>query len=115
MGGLMTIYALAAYGKYFSRGAALSPSLWIGGGEQLPAFLQKASFKRDTVLYMDYGSCEFSNHFGNSRLFAEACALLISKKVLLTCRVVPGGVHSEQSWERQIPFFINTLFYEVKR
>ena len=29
MGGLMTLYALSKYGKYFSRGAALSPSLWV--------------------------------------------------------------------------------------
>ena len=54
MGGLMTMYALAVYGKYFSRGAALSPSLWIGGGT--PAFLQKARFGRPAQLYMDYGS-----------------------------------------------------------
>ncbi len=32
MGGLMTVYALSAYNKYFSRGAALSPSLWACGG-----------------------------------------------------------------------------------
>lgn len=115
MGGLMTLYALAAYGKYFSRGAALSPSLWIGGGKELPDFLKKAAFRRDTVLYMDYGEREFSNHFGNFSLFGEACSLLISKKVLLTCRVVPDGTHCEQSWERQIPFFINTLFYGADR
>nr|MDE7379563.1 alpha/beta hydrolase [Clostridia bacterium] len=29
MGGLMTLFALAKYGNVFSRGAALSPSLWV--------------------------------------------------------------------------------------
>ncbi|MDE6585097.1 MAG: alpha/beta hydrolase, partial [Clostridia bacterium] len=28
MGGLMTLFALSKYNRYFSRGAALSPSLW---------------------------------------------------------------------------------------
>ena len=27
-------------------------------------------------------------------------------------RIIPGGEHCEASWERQIPFFINTLLYE---
>ena len=38
MGGLMTVYALSAYNKYFSRGAALSPSLWACGGS-VPDFV----------------------------------------------------------------------------
>ena len=33
------------------------------------------------------------------------------KRILLDCRVVPGGTHCEASWERQIPFFMNTLLY----
>lgn len=108
MGGLMTLYALAAYNKVFSRGAALSPSLWVGGGP-LPSFLSRGRFGRNTVLYMDYGSREFSNHGVQKQAFSEACSLLIQKNVLLTARVVPGGSHSEASWERQIPFFMNTL------
>ena len=64
MGGLMTIYALAKYNRYFSRGAALSPSLWVGGGEVLP-FVANGRFGKDTVLYMDYGSKEFkTTRFG---------------------------------------------------
>lgn len=61
MGGLMTVYALSAYNKYFSRGAALSPSLWACGGS-VPDFVQKTKYRKNTVLYMDYGSKEFSNH-----------------------------------------------------
>ena len=29
-----------------------------------------------------------------------------------TGRIIPGGTHCEASWERQIPFFMNTLLYE---
>lgn len=108
MGGLMTIYALAAYNKYFSRGAALSPSLWVGGGE-VPGFIKKGKFGKDTILYTDYGSKEFSNHDVQKKVFIDTCALLLSKDVRLTSRIVPGGTHSEASWEKQIPLFINVL------
>ena len=40
-------------------------------------------------------------------------ALLFDKKIDLACRIVPMGDHSEASWERQIPFFMHTLLYEV--
>lgn len=108
MGGLMTLYALAVYGKYFSKGAALSPSLWVNGLDILP-FLEKAKFRKNTVIYTDYGSKEFSNHSGQRRAFAETCRCLIEKEVMLTARVVPGGTHCEASWERQIPYFMNAL------
>ncbi len=49
MGGLMTVYALSAYNKYFSRGAALSPSLWACGGS-VPDFVQKTKYRKNTVL-----------------------------------------------------------------
>lgn len=108
MGGLMTIYALASYNKYFSRGAALSPSLWVGGGE-VPEFIKKGKFGKDTILYIDYGSKEFFNHDVQKKVFIDTCALLLNKDVRLTSRIVPGGTHSEASWEKQIPLFINVL------
>ncbi len=107
MGGLMTLYAIAKYGMYFSKGAALSPSLWVGDG--LPQFISNASFSRATALYMDYGSKEFKNHAAQREIFAEVSAELIKKGVCLTSRVVPGGTHSEESWQRQIPMFMNAL------
>lgn len=110
MGGLMTMYALAVYGKYFSRGAALSPSLWIGGGT--PAFLQKARFGRPAQLYMDYGSREFGNHAGQRRIFADVVSDLIQKGVFVTARIVPYGTHCEASWQRQLPVFFNALGFE---
>lgn len=108
MGGLMTLFALAKYNAYFFGGAALSPSLWVGGGKAID-IIKNGKYGRNTVLYTDYGSREFSNHNKQRELFAAACSALIEKKVLLTGRIVPGGTHSEASWEKQIPFFMNTL------
>lgn len=108
MGGLMTLYAMARYGKYFSRGAALSPSLWVNGQSVLP-FIKNCTFRRDSVIYTDYGSREFSNSSPRREAFAGTCAVLIEKGVNLTARVVPGGLHCEASWEKQIPYFMHVL------
>ena len=76
MGGLMTLYGLLAYPEVFSRGAALSPSLWIDA-EKVKAMIRHARVKRNTVLYMDYGALEFADDPHSRSLFAEVSALLI--------------------------------------
>lgn len=110
MGGLMTLYALAKYNAYFSRGAALSPSLWVYG--DIPDFVEKSRFGKNTILYTDYGSKEFKNHSAQRKIFSKTCARLMEKGVLITSRVVPDGVHSEASWEKSIPFFMNVLGFK---
>lgn len=112
MGGLMSLYAVTAYNKIFSRAAALSPSVWTDVN-RVKAFIKSARLKKDTVVYMDYGTEEFSNHEGMLKNFSDVAALLLKKGVCLESRIIPGGNHSEASWERQIPFFMQTLFYGV--
>ena len=111
MGGLMSLYALMEYNGTFSRAAALSPSLWCSP-RQVEQLVRGADLGPDTVLYMDYGSREMGNHRRMRRQFGRMAGLLLERGVLLDCRVVPGGEHCEASWERQIPFFMNTLLYE---
>ncbi|MBQ8816667.1 MAG: alpha/beta hydrolase [Lachnospiraceae bacterium] len=110
MGGLMSIYALLEYNSVFSRAAALSPSLWTAP-EKLTYMATQAKLDPDTILYMDYGSEEFNNHAGQRQIFGDFASLLMWRQIPLTCRIVPGGTHCEASWERQIPYFINTLLY----
>ena len=108
MGGVMTLYALSKYNKYFSKGAALSPSLWING-EDVADFIKDAKFRKNTIIYTDYGSEELSNHSAQLSAFAGTCSILLQKGVYLTSRIVPEGTHCEASWEKQIPFFMNVL------
>ncbi len=111
MGGLMTIYAICKYGKYFSRGAALSPSVGFSP-DKVYEMIDQTRFRKDTVLYMDYGEKEIG--YRNTReVFGNVCSRLIGKKVLLETRIVPNGEHNEASWEKQIPFFMDTLFYDL--
>ncbi len=111
MGGLMSLYAVLEYNRYFSRAAALSPSIWTNP-DKIDSLVRRAALQPDTVLYMDYGSGEMKGRSFVGRYFGKLTALLIEKGVMMESRIVPGGSHCEASWEKQIPFFMNTLLYQ---
>ena len=108
MGGLMALYGCCVFNHIFQRAACLSPSLWVDTGK-LIELIARAHVKTDTCIYMDYGSEEMFNHAANSEALMAMSHLLLSKRVNLTVRVVPGGTHSEASWEKQIPIFMECL------
>ncbi len=109
MGGLMTLYAICCYNDVFSKGAALSPSLGFSP-KDVKEMVKNAEIVGETILYMDSGEYEFRHHFIR-KLFNDVAGLLIYKNVLLDARIVPHGAHNEESWEKQIPFFLSTLLY----
>ena len=53
------------------------------------------------------------NHDGMRCGFAEMCSKVLTRGIHLTSRLVPGGTHSEASWEKQLPFVFHTLMYEL--
>ena len=108
MGGLMALYGVCAYNHVFSRAACLSPSLWVDANQAMH-MISKANLRKDTCIYMDYGSEELDNHFASSGALMAASNLLLAKQVHLTMRIIPGGNHSEASWEKQIPIFMECL------
>ena len=108
MGGLMALYGVCTYNHVFQRGACLSPSLWIAPGKVLE-MVARSRIRRDTCIYMDYGSEEMFNHAANAEALLSTSHLLLTKRVNLALRVVPGGNHSEASWEKQIPIFMECL------
>lgn len=110
MGGLMSLYAVLQYNQYFSRAAALSPSLWTAP-DKVNLLIRQCKLNRNTIIYMDYGSKELSNHQGMEKMFISFTSQLLDRQIMLESRIVPGGTHSEASWEKQIPFFMNTLLY----
>lgn len=58
---------------------------------------------------MDYGSVEIYNHAANAEALISVAHLLLTKRVNLAFRIVPGGTHCEASWEKQIPVFMDCL------
>ena len=108
MGGLMALYGACVYNHIFQRAACLSPSIWVDPGKMLE-LVARAHIRNDTCIYMDYGSEEMFNHAANGEALISMSHLLLTKRVNLALRVVPGGTHSESSWEKQIPIFMECL------
>ena len=108
MGGLMALYGATAFNHIFQRAACLSPSLWVSPGKVLE-MVARAHIRRDTTIYMDYGELEIFNHASSQEAMISTAHLLLTKRVNLAFRVVPGGDHSEASWEKQIPIFMECL------
>lgn len=108
MGGLMALYGATVYNHVFQRGACLSPSLWVAPGKVLE-MVARAQIRRDTCIYIDYGEMEMFNHAANGEAMISTVHLLMTKRVNLALRIVPGGNHSEASWEKQIPIFMDCL------
>ena len=112
MGGLMSLYALTCFNPVFSRAAALSPSVGFDPAA-LREMIQTANIAADTVLYMDMGETELRWH-NTKRTFWSVGRLLLDRGIRVTARIVPDGQHCEASWEKQIPFFVPALLYELE-
>ena len=109
MGGLMTLYGLVAYNEVFSRGAALSPSLWAGR-RKLPALIRRTELARPTRIWMDLGTGELpEEEHGDLAALFETAALLTRAGADVAARVVPGAEHNEAAWEQRIPLFFDYL------
>jgi len=108
MGGLMAMYGVTEYNHVFQRAACLSPSLWVDPS-QVIAMAARSDLKKDTCIYMDYGSNEVFNHHYTAETMITMSQLLLTKRANLAFRIVPGGDHSEASWEKQIPVFMDCL------
>ena len=108
MGGLMALYGVCVFNNVFQRAACLSPSLWISPGQVLE-MVARSHILHDTCVYLDYGSLEIFNHAANAESLISSGHLLLTKRVNLAFRIIPGGTHCEASWEQQIPIFMECL------
>ena len=75
--------------------------------------INKAVLNPNTILYMDYGSEEFAYHRTMRRVYSDVTSQLIQKGVCVESRIVPGGQHTEASWEKQLAFFMRTMLYKA--
>ena len=108
MGGLMALYGACVYNHVFQRAACLSPSIWVNPGKVLE-MVARSNIRNDTCIYMDYGALEMFNHVANQESLISTSHMLLTKRVNLALRIVPGGTHCEASWEQQIPIFMDCL------
>ena len=112
MGGLMSLYAVLKYNDIFSRAACLSAS-FLFCPEEVDQLIRQTDVSRDTIVYLDYGSEELGYRKDLNEDYIRVISSLIRKGIWLETRLIPKGTHCEASWGRQIPFFMNTLLYDV--
>lgn len=108
MGGLMALYGICDYNHVFSKAACLSPSFWVAKDRVLD-IVAGADMSADTRVYIDYGSAELPNHTRSSEALIAVARMLLTRRVNVTFKIIPGGIHSETSWGKQIPVFMDNL------
>ena len=114
MGGLMAEYCVARYNDVFSKAACVSPAhyfCWNG----LKKLINETDFK-DTRIYLDLGSEERDT----KKALVWSVASLLELSHLYEqkgCHTYPylvvDGIHSESSWEKIVPVFLEYLWPEL--
>jgi predicted alpha/beta superfamily hydrolase len=108
MGGLMALYGVCEYNDTFKKAACISPSFWMSKDKVLD-IVTKADIATDSAVYINYGSLELPNHPASSEALIAVARLLLTRRVNTHFQIVPGGIHKESSWEKQIPQFMDFL------
>jgi predicted alpha/beta superfamily hydrolase len=108
MGGLMSLYAVCEYNHIFKRAACMSPSFWVAKDKILD-IVTNCNIAPDSSVYIDYGSLELPDHSSNSDALFSVTRLLLTRRVRVALKIIPGGAHNESSWEKQIPHFMEYL------
>jgi predicted alpha/beta superfamily hydrolase len=108
MGGLMALYGVCDYNHIFRKAACISPSFWMSKNKVLE-IVENANIATDSVIYIGYGSVELPDHAPSSEALISVARLLLTRRVNVVLKIIPGGAHNESSWEKQIPQFMDYL------
>lgn len=114
MGGLMSLYALFAHNDIFSGALSMSPSVWMVH-EQLAELIGSTDIDPRTDIYIDCGEEEVAFGHDKIELYYDIIDRLNRRGICVTSRFIPGGNHSEASWEKQLPIGIPALMYRYKQ
>lgn len=118
MGGLMSLYAVIRYNRWFSKAACLSSTIY----PCMPCLmhdLKNHSVDPDTRVYLSWGTKEAhgikdaakedrSSYTYRNNKAVEQKLLEKGAVTHLYCQV--GGAHCEADWEKQVPGFMEFLW-----
>lgn len=112
MGGLMSLYAIAAYPEVFSKAACLSPSVRLCLPD-IKADLRRARLRPDTRVYLSWGEKEGHGKHQMAQYTANALAvtrILNERGAAVYPYFQLDGRHCEADWRRQLPRCFRFLF-----
>ena len=119
MGGLMSIYGITVHNDVFSKAACVSPGMFWNIG-RLQKDLSWRYINPDTKVYMSWGEIESGKaaYNGNPEFDTREARSIRKYERLLMERGAStylyfqwGGRHCEEDWEKQVPVFMNYLWY----
>ena len=115
MGGLMSMYVISAYNSVYSKAACLSSAIDTNY-QALQKTIRTSPMSEDTRIYMDFGA----NEERTKKVFARAIDAMLEishlyeqKGCNVYPRVIVGGEHSEATWEKAVPVFLEYLYPEL--
>ena len=120
MGGLMALYAVVHYNRWFSKGGCVSSAIGFCM-RPLMADLRKNRISPDTRVYLSWGSREAfglrdpekDDHTSKTYSWNKKVAdHLKSEKAAVKLHCQVGGGHCEADWEKLVPTFMNFLWTE---
>lgn len=111
LGGMMALYAVLRYNRWFSKAAVVSPSL-LPAMESFKAEIANGQFSPDTRVFLSWGTDEDSPeavyHLSQSLLYLEKQLQYKGIRTYICCQ--QGGRHNEASWQYALPECMNFLF-----
>lgn len=118
MGGIMALFAVVRYNRWFSKAACLSSSISPCIND-LRGDISSLVISPDTRIYLSWGTGEAHGlsdrkhedtssvtYWDNKKVYDA----LTSRKVVCRMHCQIGGKHSEASWEKLVPDFMNFLW-----
>ncbi len=120
MGGLMALYAVVHYNRWFSKGGCVSSAIGFCM-RPLMSDLRKNKISPDTRIYLSWGSREAHGikdpeaDDRNSKTYTwnkKVADQLLSGGAAVKMHCQVGGGHCEADWEKLVPVFMNFLWTE---
>ena len=112
MGGLMALYSVIKYNRYFSKAACLSSAIFAGK-DQLLHDLRTSKIDTDTRVYLSLGKKEVDSDFiHQQRLYDNMAFTNYFKDIGATSmlNVIEDGKHNEASWEKENKIYFDFLW-----
>ncbi len=110
MGGMMALYTVLHYNRWFSKAAAVSPAVSMA----MPQFRREIAengLSPDTKLFVSWGTKEFGKPQTQDRRMAELETRLRARGVQTRFYRHEGGGHNEASWAQEVPLWMEYLWY----
>ncbi len=118
MGGLMSLYGVTKYNRYFSKAACLSSTI-LPCYRKLSNLLKRSEIDPDTRIWLSFGENEAKFHGGKvndvfktktSAYTDKLIGIIESKNASAVKFIQANGGHCEADWEKQIPGFMDYLW-----